>query len=153
MRYLKNILMLMAGCLSLVSCEDKLTETPNSDYTEDEFFSDPDNVEMGILGIYNVLPSLYGDYGMAFFASDDTWYAAPGVSDSGRRDISGYTLTTSNKYVENAWLYTYQGLERANYMIARIEGMDEYGGNANLHKLVAEAKFLRALFSFNLVLY
>lgn len=153
MRYLKNILMLMAGCLSLVSCEDKLTETPNSYYTEEEFFSDPDNVEMGILGIYNVLPSLYGDYGMAFFASDDTWYAAPGVSDSGRRDISGYTLTTSNKYVENAWLYTYQGLERANYMIARIEGMDEYGGNANLHKLVAEAKFLRALFSFNLVLY
>ena len=61
MKYLKNIVVLMAGCMSLVSCEDKLTEKPNSYYTEDEFFSDPDNVEMGILGIYNVLPSLYGD--------------------------------------------------------------------------------------------
>lgn len=153
MKYLKNIVVLMAGCMSLVSCEDKLTEKPNSYYTEDEFFSDPDNVEMGILGIYNVLPSLYGDYGMAFFASDDTWYASTGNSDSGRRDISAYTMTTSNRYVENAWTYTYQGLERANYMIAGIEAMDEYESNENLHELVAEAKFLRALFSFNLVLY
>lgn len=92
MKYLKNIVVLMAGCMSLVSCEDKLTEKPNSYYTEDEFFSDPDNVEMGILGIYNVLPSLYGDYAMAFFASDDTWYASTGNSDSGRRDISAYTI-------------------------------------------------------------
>lgn len=153
MGYFKNIVLFMASCLTLASCEDKLTEKPSSYYTADEFFSDSDNAEMGILGIYNVLPSLYGDYGMAFFVSDDTWYASPGNSDNGRRDISAYTMTTSNRYVENAWTYNYQGLERANYMIAGIESMDEYESDRNLQRLVAEAKFLRALFSFNLVMY
>ncbi len=153
MKYLKNILIAMVGCLALSSCEDMLTEKPDSYYDEEKFFSDPDNVSMGIMGIYNVVGSLYGSNMMAFFTSDDAMYSAPGPADSGRRDISAYTMTTTNKTVEDVWAATYRGLERANYMIAGIENMDGYSGNADLHALVAEAKFMRALFSFNLVVY
>lgn len=153
MKYLKNMLMIVAGCLVFASCEDMLTENPGSYYDKDKFFSDPDNVEMGILGIYNMLPTLYGSNEMSFFASDDSFYSQPGAADSGRRDISAYTMTTSNKAVEDVWTGTYRGLERANYMIQGIENMDGYARNEDLQALVAEAKFLRALFSFNLVVY
>lgn len=153
MKYLKNILTAVVGCLILASCEDQLTEKPGSYYDEEKFFSDPDNVSMGIMGIYNVVGTLYGSNMMAFFVSDDAMYSAPGASDSGRRDISSYTMTTTNRTVEDVWAATYRGLERANYMIAGIENMDGYSGNEELHALVAEAKFLRALFSFNLVVF
>lgn len=153
MRYLKNILMAVAGCVAFTSCEDALTEHPASYYEKDDFFADKANAEMGILGIYNVLPSLYGDNEMAFFVSDDTFFAAPGTSDNRRRDISAYTLTTSNVNVEAVWQYTYQGLDRANYMIQGIEAMEGYDRDEDLQSLVAEAKFLRAFFSFNLVKY
>lgn len=137
------------ACLS--SCEGLLEEHPDSYYERSDFFKDESTVQMGITGIYNVLPSIYGDYDMAFAASDDTYYVSGINQDNGRRDIAHYQLSTSNTYVENAWRYSYDGLNRANYMISGIEGMDGYKDSETLQQLVAEAKFLRAFFSFYLV--
>lgn len=150
---INKILICVTLVLSVSSCQDKLIEVPASYYEKSEFFKSEENAEMGILGIYNVLPSLYGDNEMAFASSDDTYYVSGTNSDNARRDIAHYKLTTTNKYVESVWNDTYKGLERANYMIAGIEQMKGYGKNQELQKLVAEAKFLRAFFSFNLVKY
>lgn len=150
---IKKILISVSVILFASSCEDKLTERPLSYYEKSEFFESEENAEMGIVGIYNVLPSLYGDNEMAFASSDDTYYVSGTNSDNARRDISHYRLSTTNKYVESVWNDTYKGLERANYMIEGIEQMKGYSKSAVLQSLVAEAKFLRAFFSFNLVKY
>lgn len=150
---IKKILISVSVILFASSCEDKLTERPLSYYEKSEFFKSEENAEMGIVGIYNVLPSLYGDNEMAFASSDDTYYVSGTNSDNARRDISHYRLSTTNKYVESVWNDTYKGLERANYMIEGIEQMKGYSKSAVLQSLVAEAKFLRAFFSFNLVKY
>ena len=150
---IKKILISVSVILFASSCEDKLTERPLSNYEKSEFFKSEENAEMGIVGIYNVLPSLYGDNEMAFASSDDTYYVSGTNSDNARRDISHYRLSTTNKYVESVWNDTYKGLERANYMIEGIEQMKGYSKSAVLQSLVAEAKFLRAFFSFNLVKY
>ena len=146
-------MMLCAAMPAMFSCSGILDEDPGSYYTRSEFFKDPGTAAMGIVGIYNVLPLLYGDYEMAFAASDDTYYVSGVNRDNTRRDIGHYQLTTTNTYVENDWRYTYDGLNRANYMIDGIEGMEGYAENEELQQLVAEAKFLRAFFSFNLVKY
>ncbi|WP_289089680.1 RagB/SusD family nutrient uptake outer membrane protein [uncultured Bacteroides sp.] len=150
---IKKILISVSVILFASSCEDKLTERPLSYYEKSEFFKSEENAEMGIVGIYNVLPSLYGDNEMAFASSDDTYYVSGTNSDNARRDISHYRLSTTNKYVESVWNDTYKGLERANYMVEGIEQMKGYSKSAVLQSLVAEAKFLRAFFSFNLVKY
>ena len=150
---INKILICVAVVSTVSSCQDKLMETPASYYEKSEFFKSEENAEMGVLGIYNVLPSLYGDNEMAFASSDDTYYVSGTNSDNGRRDIAHYKLTTTNKYVESLWNDTYKGLERANYMIEGIEQMKGYSKNPELQKLVAEARFLRAFFSFNLVKY
>ena len=150
---IKKILISVSVILFASSCEDKLTERPLSYYEKSEFFKSEENAEMGIVGIYNVLPSLYGDNEMAFASSDDTYYVSGTNSDNARRDISHYRLSTTNKYVESVWNDIYKGLERANYMIEGIEQMKGYSKSAVLQSLVAEAKFLRAFFSFNLVKY
>lgn len=150
---IKKILISVSVILFASSCEDKLTERPLSYYEKSEFFKSEENAEMGIVGIYNVLPSLYGDNEMAFASSDDTYYVSGTNLDNARRDISHYRLSTTNKYVESVWNDIYKGLERANYMIEGIEQMKGYSKSAVLQSLVAEAKFLRAFFSFNLVKY
>lgn len=152
-----NILYKNLICISVIlsfsSCEDILTENPGSYYEKSEFFTSEANAEMGIIGIYNVLPLLYGDNEMAFASSDDTYYVSGTNADNARRDISHYRLSTTNKYVESVWNETYKGLERSNYMIDGIESMKGFTENEKLQLLVAEAKFLRAFFSFNLVKY
>lgn len=150
---LKIFLMGVGTLLWMTACQDTLTEHPDSYYDKEDFFTSEANAEMGIIGIYNVLPNLYGDNEMAFGASDDTYYASGTNTDNARRDIAHYTLSTTNKYVEAVWQATYQGIERANYMIEGIQEMQGFAENEKLQSLVAEAKFLRAFFSFNLVKY
>ena len=150
---LKIFLMGVGTLLWMTACQDTLTEHPDSYYDKEDFFTSEANAEMGIIGIYNVLPTLYGDNEMAFGASDDTYYASGTNTDNARRDIAHYTLSTTNKYVEAVWQATYQGIERANYMIEGIQEMQGFAENEKLQSLVAEAKFLRAFFSFNLVKY
>jgi len=150
---LKIFLMGVGTLLWMTACQDTLTEHPDSYYDNEDFFTSEANAEMGIIGIYNVLPTLYGDNEMAFGASDDTYYASGTNTDNARRDIAHYTLSTTNKYVEAVWQATYQGIERANYMIEGIQEMQGFAENKKLQSLVAEAKFLRAFLSFNLVKY
>lgn len=150
---LKIFLMGVGTLLWMTACQDALTEHPDSYYEKEDFFTSEAKAEMGVIGIYNVLPTLYGDSEMAFGASDDTYYASGTNTDNARRDIAHYMLSTTNKYVEAVWQATYQGIERANYMIEGIQEMQGFAENEKLQSLVAEAKFLRALLSFNLVKY
>lgn len=150
---LKIFLMGVGTLLWMTACQDTLTEHPDSYYEKEDFFTSEAKAEMGVIGIYNVLPTLYGDSEMAFGASDDTYYASGTNTDNARRDIAHYMLSTTNKYVEAVWQATYQGIERANYMIEGIQKMQGFAGNEKLQSLVAEAKFLRAFLSFNLVKY
>lgn len=150
---LKIFLMGVGTLLWMTSCQDTLTEHPDSYYDKEDFFTSEAKAEMGVIGIYNVLPTLYGDSEMAFGASDDTYYASGTNTDNARRDIAHYMLSTTNKYVEAVWQATYQGIERANYMIEGIQKMQGFAENEKLQSLVAEAKFLRAFLSFNLVKY
>lgn len=150
---LKIFLMGVGTLLWMTACQDALTEHPDSYYEKEDFFTSEAKAEMGVIGIYNVLPTLYGDSEMAFGASDDTYYASGTNTDNARRDIAHYMLSTTNKYVEAVWQATYQGIERANYMIEGIQKMQGFAENEKLQSLVAEAKFLRAFLSFNLVKY
>ena len=56
------------------SCEDLLTEEPNSKYDRDRYFDSEDKAEMAVMGIYSSLSDFnhYGWYEMASPASDDT---------------------------------------------------------------------------------
>lgn len=150
---LRLIYFLMTG-LSFTSCKDMLEENPDSYYKREEFFVNAGNAELAVMGIYNVLPAIYGDKdGMAFPCSDDTYYVNGTTSDNTRRDIAHYVLKPSNTWIYSVWKGKYEGLNRANYTIDGIEGMKGYGDDETLRKLVGEAKFLRAQAAFDLIRY
>ena len=72
--YIASVLLLTG----LTSCEDLLTEEPNSKYDRDRYFDSEEKAEMAVIGIYSSLSDFnhYGWYEMAAPASDDTYYTA-----------------------------------------------------------------------------
>lgn len=150
-----GLLLLMSGSLCCISCEDALTENPDSYYTREDFFTNSSNASLAITGIYYALTDIYGDKdGQGLPCSDDIYYPSGGaVTDNTRRDIGQYMLTSSNAWIEAVWKGKYEQLNRANYCIANIEQMHGYSKDDELKKLVAEAKFLRAQAALDLVRY
>ena len=149
--------LLTVGNLCCTSCEDALNENPDSYYTRKDFFTNAANAQMAITGIYSTLAGIYADKdGQALSTSDDACYVKGGAGtgqDNSRGDISHYKLTPLNTWTESVWNGKYSQLNRANYCIQNIETMKGYSGSEKLHKLVAEAKFLRAQAALDLVRY
>ena len=64
---LYTICFLLASMCINTACEDTLSESPDSSYERKDFFITDKQADMAVLGIYSVLPTIYGDKdGMAF---------------------------------------------------------------------------------------
>lgn len=139
----------------MTSCEDTLTEKPDSYYDKDSYFNSESKAEMAIYGIYSSLSDLnhYGSCEMATPASDDTYFINGTTADNTRRDIAHYMVTSSNTWLANIWKLDYQGIDRANLAINGIENMDGFESNNKLKQLDAEARFLRVFQAFDLIKY
>ena len=157
MKLLQSICLIgvLAGTgLNLASCEDMLTENPDSYYKSEDFFVNTANAAMAVTGIYSTLPPMYGyKDGQAMACSDDTYYPNGTTSDNGRRDIGTYRLRSSHSWINDVWTGKYEQINRANYSIARIENMRGYANDTELQALVDEAKFLRAQAALDLIRY
>ncbi|MBD9093313.1 MAG: RagB/SusD family nutrient uptake outer membrane protein [Bacteroides oleiciplenus] len=155
----KQSIILIISALLVVgittSCEDLLTEKPNSSYDKDNFFDSEAKAEMAIMGIYNSISDYrhYGWYEMAGHASDDTYYTARTNSDNTIHDMAHYRVNSTNEWVEWLWLLKYQGIDRANMTIDGIQNMAGYEESTSLKALEGEARFLRAFLAFDLVKY
>lgn len=149
-----HTLLLTTGLLMTTACEDTLTEQPDTYYERDDYFTTAQKADMAVVGIYNVLPSIYASKdGMTIPCSDDMYYVYGTGSDNTQRDIAHYILRPSNQWVNDVWKGKYTCINRANYTISGIEGMKGYSKDEKLQALVAEAKFLRAQSAFDLVRY
>lgn len=149
-----HILFLVASLFLGTACEDALTEQPDSYYERKDYFTTAEKADMAVIGIYNILPTIYASMdGMAIPCSDDIYYVSGTGSDNTRRDLAHYLLRPSNQWVNTVWKGKYTGINRANYTIDGIEGMKGYSKNEKLQALVGEAKFLRAQAAFDLVRY
>ncbi len=149
-------LMLLALAGFMGSCEDFLTETPNSSYDTGKVFESLDNAQMGLYGVYASLTGTdhFGQDEMAVYTSDDMYYISGTTSDNTRRDISHYMLQTDNTWILSLWTCKYDGINRANYVVQEVEAMDEFKEeDADALRIVGEARFLRALLSFDIIRY
>jgi len=141
-----------------ISCTDLLTEKPASYYATANFFTNPANANMAIIGIYDVMSKLdsYGEKEMYMPCSDDNYtMASPMVNDNDRRNITFYWVVPQNNFLITLWTNKYLGINRANFAISNIQKMPGYLGSDStiLRKYEGEARFLRAVMSYDLVKY
>ena len=154
-RYIFIAATLLGGSVMMTSCNDTLTEKPDSYYEKDTYFDTENKAEMAVLGIYNSISNInhYGSCEMATPTSDDMYFISRTNIDNTRNDICHYMVTTNNTWLRNIWQYNYEGIDRANMAIDGINGMSDYAENSQLKQLDAESRFLRAFQAFDLVKY
>jgi len=146
---------LLAGLLAIfaVSCDSQLEEQPDFINSE-SFFTDAQSLETAVNGAYQ---NLNGDRWFRFFYDRFVFEELAGYQvgwEKGPLDFQNGNVSPTDPYIEAYWDLSYEAINRANTVIAearRLEG--EVEDEELRRRVVAEAKFLRSFFYFNLIRY
>ena len=156
---MKSTLLLggLALALGLSSCESFLDETPESTRTTAVFYQTRTDFYNALIGGYGglKLPGVYANGSGAMMilneiASDNTTFSAARTPvNSSTFEIDDLFFTKSNTAIQEAWRDHYIAIGRVNAIIAKLPAASF--AQAEKDRFDAEARFLRALYYFNLV--
>lgn len=142
--YLFNIIWVVPVLVFFCSCEDFLDRKPLNNLDEKQFWQNEQQAIQGVTAIYAVLQNsgVYGDYVL-----NDMYTPIADETEGGQINLGLHTADYGK--FSTKWTSLYLGINRANIALKRIPSILM---NESLKKrLLAEAKFLRALFYFNLI--
>lgn len=132
------------------SCEKFLTVNPP--YTQDveNFFQSPEDYNRALTGAYDMLQGSFMTLWIGEIASDNAIAGGESVNDSqGLHQIDNMTHGGVNNELRNVFRWNFTGITRANYILEHKDNIDFTGKE----HILAEAKFLRAYYYFELVKY
>lgn len=150
--------------LTLGSCSDFLVENPKGFLSPTTFFNSEKNIEIALNGVYDGLGNrgmgsnvVFGNYnhGLLSMGEVGTDQMQANNDDGSNRfsQLDVFAITSSSELPTDVWRAHYIAINRANTLISRVEPL--LGNSAfdqvKLKRYIAEAKFLRAFFYFNLV--
>jgi starch-binding outer membrane protein, SusD/RagB family len=145
------------GALTVaLACNDKqfLTEQPFDFIGPSNFYHNAGDALAAINGVYADFINSTGDnyYGRNFVMlgehPTEMWTSRLSATNE-RSQPDVYALPVSHAYVQSVWQSAYDAINRANSVLDHVPGIDM--DTALRSRVVAEAKFLRALHYFNLV--
>lgn len=153
---IKNLLIFSCSVILLSSCADEfLQREPLGLESNATFYKDKANCEEGVNSIYDPAQWLdmysrnmwaYGDV-----CSDDTEKGGETVRDQpDMQALQTFTANSSNPYLVATWRGFYIGIARANDMLNATESGDVNFDKSALLRYRAEARFLRAMYYFDL---
>ena len=150
MRRLKYLLVSILIVLSSSSCEKFLSVDPQ--YTQDveNFFETKEDYERALVGAYDLLQGSFLTLWIGEIASDNSIAGGESVNDSqGLHQIDLMSHGGINSELRNVLRFNYAGITRVNYIMENQDKIDFVGKD----HILAEARFLRAYYYFELVKY
>ncbi|WP_108809219.1 RagB/SusD family nutrient uptake outer membrane protein [Aquimarina spinulae] len=152
-----SYLLIIVLCIGILhSCSDEFLNVPNNEnLTDSSFWQTEEHALQALTATYGAMHSASGSKwaffeevytAMAYRADDVTNNTAETYS----RSLASFSNTTEDTGPYNIWQSSYAGIGRANQIIQRIPEMEALS-QENKNTIVAEAKFLRALYYFWLV--
>jgi len=144
----KNIF-LVVMVVGLTSCADDFVEVqPPYQLTSDTFFQTETDYQDALVGAYDILQSTYVNVILGEIASDNTHAGGESATDVvGWQQVDKMEHTPVNDNIDDVWDFNFAGVYRASYIIENEDNFD-FEGKA---QIIAEARFLRAYFNFELV--
>jgi len=135
------------------SCGQEFLELePVAALTEAAFFTSASDADAALGSVYDMLQK-YGTYENEYVTKLE-WLPVGDMrmeESPADRAIEALEWDAGNERFGRVWEQHYLGVARANTVIGRIDGVD--ADDATKASIVGQAKFLRALFYFNLVRY
>ena len=155
MKKLLYSLAVIAGAVSLSSCDDFLTENVRGSENLDTYFATEDEVNSFVGGCYFELVKggdwwqVYNGWLLSDMTTDDLWDGNT-TQDDGYQDVTHFMPNApANGIIQNFWGARYQGITTCNIALEKMPGasMDA----TKLARAMAEVRFLRAFYYFDLV--
>jgi hypothetical protein len=154
---MKHIIILLILLVTTGCSEDFLTQYPETSLNEGSFYTSEDD----FVGLANGLYTPMRDYNKSAFwvlaevASDNTSFmfnASENASAANlqRADFFLNTAATESTF-DSFWTLSYNGVTRCNKLLAEISRPVAWSKDAIKERTIGEAKFMRALYYFNLV--
>ncbi len=142
--------------LSATSCRDKyLSLVPTDVLTDANFFKTESDAQSALIGIYGQLQP-ESTFGNLVDAANLDWTMSGDLyeqdQNTPRVQLEMLSLPADNVYINQLYTGLYQGVSRANFVIDRVGKMDNLAANSKA-MILAQAKFLRAIFYYKLVNY
>jgi len=144
----------IAMLFTSLSCKKSFVDIePKGQFLSDNYYADKDQAFAALVATYDIMRKNSGGFenmlALINAGSDDHFAGGGGPTDGNQLQVfSNYTLTP-NSMAGSYWNDYYQGIFRANVLLAKLPGvpMDD-----NLkQRFAAEGKALRAYYYFNLV--
>ncbi|MFT2008283.1 RagB/SusD family nutrient uptake outer membrane protein [Pontibacter sp. 13R65] len=142
---LKYYLFASLLCLGSTSCKDFLDTEPTNFIAPN--YSTVGELETALAGVYDVLGSqaMYGDVVPYWLnVSTDIEY-----TNTGQANTTAYIYTPADAQITNFWKTLYQGIYRANLLLAVVDNPNI--AEAARNRIKGQAMFLRAYYYFLLV--
>jgi starch-binding outer membrane protein, SusD/RagB family len=149
---MKNKFISFLLILFFVSACDFLEETPTDRLVTTNFYSSAKDAQAGVDAVYQQLNSIYNRlmYMLGELPTDNLKNGL-GMPNPFLQNLEFLRIDSENTFVKDMWVNCYSGISRANSAIESIPAVTM--DNTLKNRLIGEARFLRALYYFNLVRY
>ena len=143
------IILILALAFSTKSCDDFIEEELITDVSAASYYTTEGGLQDAVKATYSSLKPFYGqEIGAAMTThGTDVWTNG---ADGGHKFFNFYDgqLNGESSYINQSWTTWYKGINQANAVINRAEGveMDEAEKNTR----IAEVRFLRAYYYFHI---
>jgi hypothetical protein len=156
MKYTSYLLIVIGSLAALACGEDFVTKEFRNGVVDENFFQTEKDAEQALTAVYDIVGQK-GYYRDAIFplgesSSDNIDEQTGDNGDFGfhYKAISDYRWVPDNPFFEARWYDSYRGVFRANILLDKIPDIEME--EATRQRFIAEAKFLRGLFYFTLVI-
>lgn len=140
--------LLIGGAVFLAGCDKFLDLEPPYAQDAENYFQTPEDYENALVGAYDLLQSTFLSVWIGDIASDNTIAGGESVTDTeGLHQIDNMTHGGVNIELQNVWRWNYAGITRANFILEAKDNIDFAGKDL----IIAQARFLRAFYYFELV--
>jgi hypothetical protein len=143
-----KIIAVILGLLTFQACSDDFVDVESQDPNSEDFFNTEEDYQDALVGAYDLLQSTYINVMLGEIASDNTLAGGESATDViGIQEIDDMVHTPVNQQLRDIWGWMYSGVNRANYIMEFQDNLDFAGKN----EVLAQARFLRAYYYFELV--
>lgn len=143
---MKKLLLLILCATTLYSCR-KLDQPITRDFTDAAYWRDADDALAALSSCYENMSRddyFFGDEAL----SDNAYVSGDGYNSVSKIANGGYD--PSNSRVSGEWGYRYTGIRKCNIVVQNIDKVPNLDSTLK-HRILAEARFIRAYSYFQLV--
>lgn len=147
-KFTKTFIITFLISFFVVACSDDFVRVTSNNIDTENYFNSEEEFESALIGAYDLLQSTFYNVLVGEIASDNTLAGGESATDGPAiQQIDDMIHTPVNVQLRDIWGWMFAGVNRANFILEFQDKIDF----ENKPNIIAQAKFLRAYYYFELV--